>query len=306
MPSREPSNVTVDPRGLILGAMGVVLMCCMDAVVRALGAELTTFQIVLVRMYGAAIWLCAWIAITRAGWPRLARFRRHLLRGAMLLVVATLFFYAASHLPLAVCTALAMTAPVYVTVLAALIFKEPISPRGIFALGLGLLGSAAIIFGGKIVVLNGASDLLAWGSAVIAPLVYASTLVVMKHHSKDEGAAAMSLGQSVVAGTLALPLALFGALPEITPSLSWQIPLVGFLGAMGYLFFINGLQRLPVSVFAVLDYTALLWASLLGFMFYSELPGAQVWVGGALIITACVLTAQSVPKPTPVAATPPS
>jgi drug/metabolite transporter (DMT)-like permease len=307
MTSREPGNVTLDPRGLILGAMGVVLMCCMDAVVRALGAELTTFQIVLVRMYGAAIWLCAWIAITRGDWPRLARFRRHLLRGAMLLVVATLFFYAASHLPLAVCTALAMTAPVYVTVLAALIFKEPISPRGIFALGLGLLGSAAIIFGGKIVVLNGASDLLAWGSAVIAPLVYASTLVVMKHHSKDEGAAAMSLGQSVVAGTLALPLALLGAIPEITPSLSWQIPLVGFLGAMGYLFFINGLQRLPVSVFAVLDYTALIWASLLGFIFYSELPGAQVWVGGALIITACVLTAQSVPKSAPpVAATPPS
>ena len=51
---------------------------------------------------------------------------------------------------------------------------------------------------------------------------------------------------------------------------------------------------------SVLDYTALIWASLLGFIFYSELPGAQVWVGGALIITACVLTAQSVPKPAPV------
>jgi len=306
MTSRERSNVTVDPRGLILGAMGVILMCCMDAVVRALGAELTTFQIVFVRMYGAAIWLCAWIGITRADWPRPARFRRHLIRGAMLLVVATLFFYAASHLPLAVCTALAMTAPVYVTVLAAVIFKEPISARGVIALGLGLVGSAVIVFGGKIVVLNGASDLFAWGSAIIAPLVYASTLVVMKHHSRDEGAAAMSLGQSVVAGTLALPLALFGAMPEMTPSLSWQIPLVGFLGAMGYLFFINGLQRLPVSVFAVLDYTALIWASLLGFIFYAELPGAQVWVGGALIITACVLTAQSVPKPAPVEATPPS
>ena len=79
-----------------------------------------------------------------------------------------------------------------------------------------------------------------------------------------------------------------------------------FLGAMGYLFFINGLQRLPVSVFAVLDYTALIWASLLGFIFYAELPGAQVWVGGALIITACVLTAQSVPKPAPVAPVPPA
>lgn len=290
----------VEAKGLLFGATGVVLMCCMDAVVRALGAELPTFQIVFVRMFGAAVWLSIWIALTRGEWPKRSRLPRHLMRGAMLLVVATLFFYAASHLPLAICTALAMTAPVYVTVLAALIFKERISSYGIVALGLGLLGSAAIIFGGRTTILNGASDLFAWGSGVLAPLVYAFTMLVMKHHSKDESAAAMTLGQSLAAATFAFPLALLVGIPEITPSLAWQMPLVGFLGAVGFLFFINGLRRLPVSVFAVLDYTALIWASLLGLIFYSEVPGPQVWIGGALIIAACALTARAVPKSEPV------
>ena len=288
----------VEGKGLAFGATGVVLLCCMDAVVRGLGAELTTFQIVFVRMFGAALWLSIWIAATRGEWPKAARIPRHLLRGAMLMVTATLFFYAASHLPLAVATALAMTAPVYVTVMAAILFREAISAMGIVALGVGLVGSAVIIFGGTTVVLNGSSDILAWGAAISAPLAYAFTMVVMKHHSKDETAAAMTLGQSLAAAAMVLPLAL-GSLPTLTPTLTWQIPLVGFLGAAGFLFFINGLQRLPVSVFAVLDYTALIWASLLGFIFYSEVPGPQLWIGGALVILACVLSARAMPKAEP-------
>lgn len=288
----------VEGKGLAFGATGVVLLCCMDAVVRGLGAELTTFQIVFVRMFGAALWLSVWIAATRGEWPKAARIPRHLLRGAMLMVTATLFFYAASHLPLAVATALAMTAPVYVTVMAAILFREAISAMGIVALGVGLVGSAVIIFGGTTVVLNGSSDILAWGAAISAPLAYAFTMVVMKHHSKDETAAAMTLGQSLAAAAMVLPLAL-GSIPALTPTLTWQIPLVGFLGAAGFLFFINGLQRLPVSVFAVLDYTALIWASLLGFIFYSEVPGPQLWIGGALVILACVLSARAMPKAEP-------
>jgi S-adenosylmethionine uptake transporter len=249
-------------------------------------------------MFGAALWLSVWIAATRGEWPKVARIPRHLLRGAMLMVTATLFFYAASHLPLAVATALAMTAPVYVTVMAAVLFREPISAIGIAALGVGLLGSGVIIFGGTTVVLNGASDVLAWGAAILAPLAYAFTMVVMKHHSKDETAAAMTLGQSLAAAAMVLPFAL-GGIPALTPTLSWQIPLVGFLGAAGFLFFINGLQRLPVSVFAVLDYTALIWASLLGFIFYGEVPGFQLWIGGALVILACVLSARAMPKSEP-------
>jgi S-adenosylmethionine uptake transporter len=71
------------------------------------------------------------------------------------------------------------------------------------------------------------------------------------------------------------------------------VPLIGFLGAAGFLFFINGLKRLPMSVFAVLDYSALLWASLLGFIFFAEVPGIQVWIGGVLIIAACLLSARA-------------
>ena len=172
----------VEAKGLIFGATGVVLMCCMDAVVRALGAELTTFQIVFIRMFGAAVWLSIWIALTRGEWPKRSRLPRHLMRGAMLLVVATLFFYAASHLPLAICTALAMTAPVYVTVLAALIFKERISAYGIVALGL------QVTFG---------------QIAVLGPVPFAALIVIMTLTMGAGFLGARLSGQTPYAGLLA-------------------------------------------------------------------------------------------------------
>ncbi|MGV3490444.1 MAG: DMT family transporter [Devosia sp.] len=282
----------VDASGLMFGAIDVLLLSCMDAVVKALGAELSTFQIVFARMFGAAVWMAAWIAVSRGEWPQRARIWQHIQRGAMLAVTAYLFFYAATRLPLAVYAALAMTAPVYVALLAALIFKEKLSRSGMLAFVVGTIGSAVIIFGGGMSAFEGSADLSAWIAAVLAPIAYALTMVLMKHHSTGEGSAAMALGQSLVVSIIVLPFAI-ADIPALTPTLIWQVPLVGFLGAVGFLFFITGLRRLPISVFAVVDYSGLFWAGVLGFIFFAEVPGPQLWVGGVLIIAACVLSTRA-------------
>lgn len=282
----------VDATGLLFGAIGVLLLSCMDAVVKALGAELSTFQIVFARMFGAALWMAAWIAVSRGEWPQRARLWQHVQRGAMLAVTAYLFFYAATHLPLAVYAALAMTAPVYVALLAALIFKETLSRSGLLAFVVGTIGSVIIIFGGGMAGFEGSGDVSAWLAAVLAPVAYALTMVLMKHHSTGEGSAAMALGQSLVVSIIVLPFAI-ADIPALTPTLGWQLPLVGFLGAIGFIFFINGLRRLPISVFAVIDYSGLFWAGVLGFVFFAEVPGPQLWIGGALIIAACVLSTRA-------------
>ena len=102
----------------------------------------------------------------------------------------------------------------------------------------------------------------------------------------------MTLGQSVVAALFVLPLAV-GNLPAITAPLAGLATLIGFLGAVGFLLLVNGLRRMPVSVFAVIDYTGLVWAGIFGFAFFGEIPGLPLWLGGALIIAACLITARS-------------
>lgn len=278
--------------GMLFCASGIVLMCCMDAVAKALGADLTTFQVVFLRYLGAAIWLTLWITLTGASWPKKEDLGRQAQRAALLVVTASFFFYAVTHLPLAVVAALGMTAPVYVTLLGAFLFHEKIGPTAWFALALGAAGSATIIFAGQTAAFGAIEgDPIAWAAALLAPLTYAIVVALLKHHSSREDPAAMTMGQSLLAAIFVSPLAL-GAWPAITPHIAGLGTLIGLLGAVGFLLLIHGLRRLPVSVFAVLDYTALIWAGLLGFFFFAEIPGPQLWIGGSLIIAACILNSR--------------
>ncbi len=282
--------------GIGLGAAGIVVLCSMDATAKALGAHLPTFEIVFVRFIGAAIWLVLWIWLSRGAWPKRSNLGRHITRGALFTVTAFMFFYAVSHLPLAIAAALAMTAPVYVTGLGMLALREPVRLQPVIALVLGGIGSAIIVFGGGDAVTGGSADILAWGAAILAPLCYALTLVLLKHHSGDESAAAITLAQSVVAAAFTLPLA---ASNFVIPTgiVAAQAVLIGILGAGGFLLLINGLKRVPVSVFAVLDYTGLIWAAVFGWLFFAEVPGVELYLGGALIIAACAVGARTSGKP---------
>lgn len=276
-------------KGVLLSAGGIAIMCSMDAVAKALGAQVSTFQIVFVRFLGAAIWLALWIVLTRGQWPKLTDLGRQALRGALLVATATMFFYAVGRLPLAVVAALGMTAPLYVTLLGAVVFKERLNGPAWLALLLGAVGAGIIILGGDGAEIGaGAGEPLAWAAALLAPFTYALVLALLKHHSSSEQPAAMTLGQSLVAAVLVLPLA-FGPLPELTPPTLGLMGLIGFLGAAGFVLVINGLRLIPVSVFAVIDYTALLWAAVLGFAFFGEIPELAFWAGAILIVGACVI-----------------
>lgn len=284
--------MTSTNRGLILGAAGIALMCGMDAVAKALGADLTAFQVVFVRYLGSAIWLALWIALSRGNWPRLADLGPQAMRAVLLVATASMFFYAVSQLPLAVVAALGMTAPLYVTLIGALLFKEKLGSRAWMALALGGAGAAIIILGGGTLDVAGMSgQWLAWAAALLAPLSYAAILALLKHHSGKEEPAAMTLGQSAIAALLVLPLTLT-QVPVVTTELVALVTLIGLLGAVGFLLLIHGLRLMPVSVFAVIDYTGLLWAALLGFVFFSEVPGLAFWAGAVLIVGACFINSR--------------
>lgn len=282
--------------GLLLSALGIATLCAMDAAAKALGASLTTFEIALVRYTGSAVWLAVFLIVTRGAWPERRNYGRHAARGALVVTTAFLFFYGITHLPLAIAAALGMAAPIYVSIFSVLFLKEKLSPGIGIAIALGIAGSLVIVFGGGAAGVDGSFDLLAWGAAALAPASYALVIVMLKHHSTDESAASMTLAQSVVAATIALPLALPGmSMPSID---LWPlIALIGFLGAVGFLLVIAGLRRVPASIFAVVDYTGLLWAAFYGYLFFSETPELRLWIGGGLIIGACAVGMRAARKP---------
>jgi len=276
------------PAPLLFGMGGVIFLCGMDAAVKALGASLPTFEIVAIRFFSAAIWLALYLLITRDGWPTRANIVQHLQRGLLNVFTATLFFIAITNLPLAIVTALGLTAPIYISLFGIVFLREPVSPSLLAAIGLGIGGALVVVFGNGATFSAGSGNLIAWTAAMLAPIAYAGALLLMKHHSSGESPAGMTLAQSLVSGVVILP---FAAVDFVPPPMHiwWLVVLIGFLGAAGFILLITGLKRLPASIFAIVDYTALLWAALYGFVFFKEVPGPSLWLGGAMIIAACFL-----------------
>src|SRR5690606_35124690 len=156
---------------------------------------------------------------------------------------------------------------------------------------LGITGSMIIVLGGGPIAMENAGA-LAWGAAIRAPMSYACALLLLKHHSGDESAAAMTQAQTLSVALLLITLALYGL--SVAGGWLWlQIALVGVLGAVGLMLIIAGLRRVPASVFSVVDYTGLLWAAAFGALLFAELPGPQFWVGGAMIIAACAVSTRA-------------
>ena len=284
--------------GFLLCVAGMALLCVMDAVAKALGQHLGTFQIAFVRYGGAAVWLALYMALTGETWPLLRNWRRHLLRGLLMVATACLFFYGVTHLPLAICTALAMSAPIYVSLAGIVFFKERPSARLGIAILLGIAGSAVMVIGGDY---SAASDIWGWVAGLLAPITYAAAIVLLKHHADDEGAAALTLSPAVVAAIVALPLAAPGFV--LPPMAMWPLmALIGLLGAGGFVLLTIGLRTTSASRFAIVDYLSLLWAALFGFVFFAEVPELRFWIGGALIVSACALGMRAPSKDAPAVA----
>lgn len=274
--------------GFLLCAAGMLMLCAMDVVAKSLGAHLTTFQIAFVRYGGAALWLALFLVFTRGSWPRLHNWRRHVLRGLMMVTTACLFFHGVTRLPLAIATALALSAPIYVAIFGIVFFRERPSPQLGVAILLGIVGSVVMVMGGGMGTTAPAADISGWIAAILAPVTYAGSIVILKHHADDEGAAALSLSTAVVAFAVLVPLAVPGFV--VPASEAWPLMgLIGLIGAVGFVLLTIGLRTTPATAFAIVDYMNILWAALFGFVFFAEVPQVHFWIGAALIVAACAL-----------------
>lgn len=275
---------------LLMAAFAVALGSGMDAVVKGLAPEAGLHHLIAWRfLFGALIALSVFRARNRPR-PSFEAIRFHTLRGALQLLAAFLFFYAVTQLPLATATIIGFTAALMVPPAARLVLKEKISP---------LVGLAALIgFGGAALAASGTTQseavqgnqTLGLVACFAAAFVYAFVLILLRLRAQKEDATTIAMFTNLVPAIFMLPVTfgLFG-LP------TWSdLPLFALLGMIGFsMWYLMTLAyaRAPAQQLAPLEYTALIWSALFGAIFFSEYPGWQVWMGGAIIITACLIVA---------------
>lgn len=277
-------------KAIALAAGGIAILCAMDGVIKYL---VQTNHVLIVTfgryVFGALFAVGVWL---RAGRPTLTRemWKAHSARGVVIAISATLFFWCLSVLPLAQVIVITFIAPLLVPFVARFLLGEELRRRSLVAAAVGFLGVLVAASGGE--SLNADKGrLLGVAGAIAAALTYSLSIVMLRGRAGKDGAVAIGVLSSLIPGALvAVPAIAVGELPSMRDLPAFLS--LGLFASSGMYLLARAYAHAEAQVLAPLEYTALLWAALIGLFFFGETPHFLVWVGAAIIVAACLYGAQ--------------
>jgi drug/metabolite transporter (DMT)-like permease len=208
---------------------------------------------------------------------RTQRLPLQLFRALLLLASSLLFVTALGSLPLAEATALNYSTPIIVVVMARLILGERMTPARIASVVAGVAGMLLIVRPGSD-VFRGAA-LFGLGAAIF----YASYQITTRMMAGENPR--VLLFYPAIIGTLIMSILAPGF--EWPESMPWTHVLLiivgGLFGTLGHFLFILAFRHAPASALTPFTYIQLVWAMLLGWLFYRDFPDGWAVAGMAVI-----------------------
>jgi drug/metabolite transporter (DMT)-like permease len=199
-------------------------------------------------------------------------------RSVIIFCAGVTFWAGLMYLPLADCTVITFVAPLLVTILSVFLLGEKF---GFHRWGSVIIGLLGVIF-----VIRPGMGIAHW--AVILPLFaalfYATVLITTRVLGQRENVLTTLFYTSIGGLILSSVMVLFF---WKTPSpMQWLLLMwLGLLGAVGHFFMIKAFEKAPASLLAPFNYASLIWATLLGFLLFGDLPDAWTIFGAAIIIS---------------------
>jgi drug/metabolite transporter (DMT)-like permease len=180
-------------------------------------------------------------------------------------------------IPLATATTIMFLSPILVTVLSVTVLKERVGPRRWIGVAIGFLGAVIVVQPGSGTLGLGAALLL------VAALLNASYQIITRKVRVYDNPMT-SLVYTAAAGAVVTSLIVPWYWDWPSPA-GWLLFIwAGLAGGVGHLCLIQAFRHAPASVVAPFTYSSLIWATLSGWLVFSEWPARWTWVGAALII----------------------
>ncbi|BBE72301.1 DMT family transporter [Oharaeibacter diazotrophicus] len=286
-PTGRPRTELTTPMPVFAAIAAVAVLSIMDAVIKEAGARLDTPQVVMLR-YAFGLLAVLPIALSgRVALPTRGTFRRASLRVAFTISTAFLFFKTLTLLPLAEAVAITFTAPFFMLLASRILLGEAMPPKALSAIAVGFVGVVVMVIG-RGGFDEGLGSWLGYVTGLGCSVTYALSMILMRRDAGHDPVVALVLAQNLTAFLASVP---FGLAVWTTPSAEtvWLFVAAGALGTAGHLCFAFAYGRAPASRLAPLEYTAFLWATVFGAMFFGEVPSAWTLAGAALIVGACLM-----------------
>lgn len=279
-------------RAILLKTCAIFLFMVMAALVKSGTDEVPPGQAVFFRSFFALPIILLWI--WSRGEMRYALVAKnpmgHVWRGLIGTTAMGLTFGGLSILPLPEVTAIGYATPIVTVLLAALLLGERIRLFRISAVALGLVGVGIVIW--PRLSLGSAAmgswetigALMVLGAAILRALVQ----IHVRNLVKTEHTAAIVFYFSVTASCLSLMTAPFG---WVWPSAFAATVLVsaGLIGAFAQILVTASFRFAGAAVLAPFDYTSMIFAALIGYVVFAEVPTPAIWLGSALVICGGIL-----------------
>lgn len=262
---------------MMVGAMAGFVVN--DAIVKHVGEAMPSAQLIFLRgvlasllVLGMALALGARRQLQHALHPRVAA------RAAVDACATVMYLLSLFHLPLGNATAINLAAPLFLVVFAVWFLKErPGAARWL---------AVAVGFAGVLCVVQPSSDgFNAWALLCLAgTLFHATRDLLTRRIDPAIPSIVVTLSTAVAVTLLSGAMSLAQGWQPFTPvQLAWLAAASVFLVA-GYFLIIQCMRQGEVSLTAPFRYAALLFAVVLGYLVWGDVPNAWAWCGIALLV----------------------
>lgn len=212
------------------------------------------------------------------------RLSAHLVRGIFSVTGTFCVFGALARLPIADVTAIAFIAPLITVVFAAIFLKEQVHVYRWSAVVIGFGGVFLMLmpYLGDHTALT-TSMMIGLAFALLNALSAGGATIQIRRLTATEKSSSIVIYMTLIVMAVSLLTLPFG---WVMPSGGWEVALlvgIGIAGGLGQMFFTDSYRYAPASFLAPFDYTSMLWAFMLGYWVFGEVPTIHV-VFGAMIV----------------------
>jgi drug/metabolite transporter (DMT)-like permease len=273
-------------RALLWSSAAGLIFSLLNALMRSLTQQLDPFQSQFLR------YLFGLLVLLPVVWHRgLANYRPRRIggqfwRGGVHTVGLCLWFSALPKIPLADVTALGFTTPLFIMCGAWAFFREPMRWERWLATAIGFAG-VLIVVGPRLSGSAGVYNLVMLASAPM----FAASFLLTKALTRYETTGVILVWQSLTVSIFSLPLAF----------LHWQAPtpwqwagfaVCGLLGSAGHYCLTRSFRVADISATQSVKFLDLVWAALLGWLVFADVPTQTTLIGGAVICAATIWVAR--------------
>jgi len=220
-----------------------------------------------------------------------------ILRGVLGTLALVCIFHAIRNMPLGISTVIQYTYPIFISIFAGIFINEKITRNLVFALIIGWIGILVILNPAYLSNINVEIENISIVLAFLGSICTALAYVTVKKLSFTEDVYVIIEYFPLVSFIALLPIVLINWVTPNWNEIIWIFG-IGLFTQLGQTFLTIGLKNLPASEAATINYLQVLFGSIWGILFFSEMININFLLGASLVLLGTIISTTKIIKRT--------